>query len=347
MRKLLLPLFCVCAGALLGGCYENESSAPDMVDPWLRERTPVSFRLENQIGEAVITHDWRHDDEGAVSVRLVTGAIEDMAAVKVEGIELQYGARASVQAGSTLDLSSGKGSFVVTAETGETREYTVTYSAFEEPLEGVYLFDPRGGILNGSAPKSALVLFGGWDGEVVVSTVMDKSWHWGGGYMPTDEDDNIVSFKLARVDEQTGVSYGTILNLPGDDGKYANYLFKNDPAKDMNSKYRILPKGKARWAKNPSSGDVTFYAWDDADCTTPLWTSKQLGAGSYDVGASNPVPVANLSFWREHPGPFDKIDRNYPDERWFVDNVRSTYYLMKKSSDKPLDNHDALLENEY
>ena len=87
MRKLLLPLFCVCAGALLGGCYENESSAPDMVDPWLRERTPVSFRLENQIGEAVITHDWRHDDEGAVSVRLVTGAINDMAAVKVEGID--------------------------------------------------------------------------------------------------------------------------------------------------------------------------------------------------------------------------------------------------------------------
>lgn len=347
MRKLLLPLFCVCAGGLLVGCYENESSAPDMVDPWLRERTPVSFRLENQIGEAVITHDWRHDDEGAVSVQLVVSAIEDLTAVKVEKIELQYGATASVTEGGTLDLSSGTGSFVVTAETGETREYSVSYTAFMEPLEGVYLFDPISGILDGSAPKSALVLFGGWDGEVVVSTVMDKSWHWGSGYMPTDEDDNIISFKLAKVDEQTGVSYGTMLNLPGDDGKYANYVFQNKPEKDMNGKYRIMPKGKARWSKNPSSGDITFYAWEDVEYATPLWTSKQWEAGSYNVGASNPVPVANLSFWREHPGPFDNINWNYPDDRWFVDNVRATYWLMKRSSESPLENHDELLGNEY
>ena len=346
MRKLLLPLFCVCAGALLGGCYENESSAPDMVDPWLRERTPVSFRLENQIGEAVITHDWRHDDEGAVSVRLVTGAINDMAAVKVEGIELQYGATASVQAGSTLDLSSGKGSFVVTAETGETREYSVSYSAFEEPLEGVYLFDPRGGILDGSAPKSAFIVLGGFDGSIVMSTAMDKWWQWGEGYMPTDEDDNKVSFKLARVDEQTGVSYGTILNLPGDDGKWANYMYQNKSEKDVNGKYRILPKGKARWAKNPSSGDVTFYAWEDADCTTPLWTSKQLGGGTHDFWDKQ-VPVDGLSFYREHPGPFTNGMDDWSDDRWYVNNIRHTFYLMKKSSDKPLDNHDALLENEY
>jgi hypothetical protein len=346
MRKLLLPLFCVCAGALLGGCYENESSAPDMVDPWLRERTPVSFRLENQIGEAVITHDWRHDDEGAVSVRLVTGAINDMAAVKVEGIELQYGATASVQAGSTLDLSSGKGSFVVTAETGETREYTVTYSAFEEPLEGVYLFDPRGGILDGSAPKSAFIVLGGFDGSIVMSTAMDKWWQWGEGYMPTDEDDNTVSFKLARVDEQTGVSYGTILNLPGADGKWANYMYQNKAEKDMNGKYRILPKGKARWAKNPSSGDVTFYAWEDTEHATPLWTSKQLGAGTHAFWDKQ-VSVAGMSFYREHPGPFTNGMDDWSDDRWYVNNVRNTFYLMKKSSDTPLENHDELLKNEY
>ena len=38
---------------------------------------------------------------------------------------------------------------------------------------------------------------------------------------------------------------------------------------------------------------------------------------------------------------------NWADDRWYVNNVRNTFYLMKKSSDKPLDNHDALLENEY
>lgn len=346
MRKLFLSLCCVCAGSLLAGCYENESSAPDMVDPWLRERTPVSFRLENQIGAAVITDDWRHDDEGSVSIQLVTAAIADMSAVRVDEIELQYGATASVQAGSTLDLSDGSASFVVTAETGETREYTVTYTAFKEPLEGVYVFDPVSGILDGGAPKCALVVLGGFDGSIVMSTVMDKWWQWGGGYMPTDEDDNIVSFKLARVDEASGVSYGTILNLPGDDGLWANYMYQNNPAKDVNGKYRILPKGKARWAKNPSSGDVTFYAWEDIQHTEPLWTSKQLAAGTHGFWDKQ-VSVAGCAFYREHPGPFTNGMDNWSDDRWYVNNVRDTFYLMKKSSDEPLANHDDLLENEY
>ena len=47
-----------------------------------------------------------------------------MTKVKVEEITLQYNAKASVQAGSTIDLSSGSCDIVVTAETGETRTYT-------------------------------------------------------------------------------------------------------------------------------------------------------------------------------------------------------------------------------
>lgn len=141
------------SGTLLFGCYENEDSGPDMVDPWLRERTPSSLRLENQIGAAVITDDWRHDESGAIRVQLVTGGIADWSKVKVVDIGLQYNATASISAGGTLDMSSGTGSFVVTAETGETRTYTVSYDSFKEPLEGVYLLDPISGILDGSAPK--------------------------------------------------------------------------------------------------------------------------------------------------------------------------------------------------
>lgn len=44
MQKIYPLFFCALQGLLLVGCYQNESTAPDMVDPWLRERTPLSFR---------------------------------------------------------------------------------------------------------------------------------------------------------------------------------------------------------------------------------------------------------------------------------------------------------------
>lgn len=153
MQKIVSYVLSCLLGLLLTGCYEHDSSAPDMVDPWLRERTPVSFRLESQIGAAVITDDWRHDDSGAISVQLVLGSIADMSRVQVTEIEFAYNATASVRPGSTLDLSSGGDSFVVTAENGEQRTYTVTYTVFKEPFEGVYVHDPIAGILDGTAPQ--------------------------------------------------------------------------------------------------------------------------------------------------------------------------------------------------
>lgn len=345
MQKTILFFLCALLGSALAGCYENDSSGPDMVDPWLRERTPLNLRLESQIGAAVITDDWRDDAHGRIRVQLVTGGISDLKRVKVVAIDLQYNATASIREGSTLDLSTGEGTFVVTAENGETRQYSVSYDPFREPLEGVYVFDPVGGILDGSAPKSSLVLVGGWDGSVVMSTVMDKSWHWGNGYTPADEEDNTVSFQLARVDETSGVSYGTTLNLPGPDGKYANYLFQNNPQKDVNAFYRIIPKGRSRWSKG-DDGMIVFYAWDDTQYAEPLFKVGQLEAGGHDFWGKT-VSVPHLSFYRSFPGPYDWIDNNWPDDRWFVHNIRNTFYLMKKSSDAPLEDHDELLKNEY
>jgi len=329
------------SGTLLFGCYENEDSGPDMVDPWLRERTPVSLRLENQIGAAVITNDWRHDESGTIRVQLVTGGIADWSKVKVVDIGLQYNATASISAGSTLDMSSGTGSFVVTAETGETRTYTVSYDSFKEPLEGVYLLDPISGILDGSAPKSSMVVHGGWDDNPILSTAMDKYWHWGDGYMPTDEDDNTISIKLERVDEVTGVSYGSIVNDAGPDGKYANYKYQNK--KDVNGKYRMIPMGKSRWTKESGSNVLSVYAWEDTECISPLWSVEVLDAGSYTLYDNKVFTVANQAFHREFDGPFDdRTDTN--DGRWLANNIRNTFWTIKKSSDAPLENHDELLQ---
>jgi len=341
------------AVALLAACKTEPRNTEELIDPWLRERTPVNFRLESQIGAAVISDNWRNDAEGTISVSLITGGL-DMSKVKVEAVDFkfpqsEYCPKASVAPGSTMDLSGGSASFTVTAYNGETRTYTVTYSQFTDPLEGTYSFTPRGGILDGSAPQSAFVLIGGWDEAVVMSTVMDKWWHWGDGYMPTDEDDNILSFRLEGADAITGETYGTLVNTAGPDGKYANYMYNN--SQDVNGMYRIFPKGKSRWSK-PGDGLIYIYDWEDKDYADPLYTVSSLDAGEhsfYDssfggADAEKKVAVSDMAFVRSFPGPFDTIDWNWPDTRWFTDNVRYVFWLVKKDAETPLDNHSELLQ---
>ena len=324
-------------------CTEEPRNTEPLVDPWLRERTPVNLRLESQIGAAVISDDWRNDGVGSVVVNLITGGL-DLSAVKVQALDFKFPdsefcPTASIGPGSTLDLSSGSASFVVTAHNGETRTYTVTYTQFSDPLEGTYTFTPVGGILDGSAPVSAFIIVGGWDGAEVRSTVMDKWWHWGGGYMPTDEDDNTLSFRLEEADPETGATFGTLVNTPGENGLYANYMYNNSI--DVNDKYRIFPAGKSRWAK-PGDGSIVIYDYADADYAAPLWSVELIGAGDHTY-AGQTFSVPNLAFGRSFPGPFDVIDYNWPDTRWFTDNVRNTFWLVKKDADTPIPDHSDYL----
>ena len=332
------------AVALLASCKTEPRNTEELIDPWLRERTPVNFRLESQIGAAVISNDWRNDAVGSITVSIITGGL-DLTKVKVEALDFKFPQSefcptANISKGSTLDLSNGSASFTVTAFNGETRTYTVTYSQFVDPLEGTYTFTPIGGLLDGSAPQCAFIIVGGWDDAVVRSTVMDKWWHWGEGYMPTDEDDNTLSFRLEKADAETGATFGSLVNTAGDDGKYANYMYNNSI--DVNSKYRIFPAGKSRWGK-PGDGSIVVYDYDDTDYAQPLYSVELLEAGEHTyAGVSFSVP--NLAFGRSFEGPFDVIDWNWPDTRWFTDNVRNTFWLVKKDSDTPLPNHADLLQ---
>ncbi|MBQ8421661.1 MAG: hypothetical protein IJX11_05305 [Bacteroidales bacterium] len=344
MKKNLRHLFLAVAASLaFSSCEEQPRNTEELIDPWLRERTPVNLRLESQIGAAVITDNWRNDAEGSIVVSLITGGL-DLSAVKVVALDFEYPDSefcpvASIAPGSTLDLSDGKADFTVTAYNGETRTYTVSYSQFKDPLEGTYSFTQIGGLLDSSAPMSAFIIHGGWDDAEVRSTVMDKWWHWGDGYMPTDEDDNLLSFRLEEADAETGATFGTLVNTPGPDGKYANYMFQN--SNDVNGKYRIFPTGKSRWAK-PGDGSIVVYAYEDEEYAEPLWTVNLYEAGDHSFSAVT-VTVPDLAFGRSHEGPFDNIDWNWPDSRWFTDNVRNTFWLVHKDTDAPLANHSDLL----
>ena len=334
--------------AVLGvvSCAKVIHNTEPLTDPWLRERTPVNLRLECQIGAAIISNDWNDDAVGTIGVSLITSSL-DLTRVKVESVDFKFPdsefcPTASIGPGSTLDLSGGSASFVVTAYNGETRTYTVTYTTFQDPLEGTYSFTPISGILDAAnAPKSAFVVVGGWDGAVVGSTVMDKWWHWGTGYKPTDEDDNTLSFRVEKADPETGATFGTIVNTPGANGLYANYMYNNET--DMNGQYRLIPAGKGRWGKS-GSGRIDIYAFEDTEYTTPLHQIEIREAGEYPINDTRILTVSDLAFVRSFPGPFNNNVGDWNnDARWFVDNLRYVIWLVKKDGDAPLPNHADLL----
>ena len=356
LRHLLLSVATLMA---FSACQEMERNTEELIDPWLRERTPVNVRLESQIGPAIISHDWRTDDQGSVAVSLITTGL-DLSAVKVVALDFQYPdsefcPTASIGPGDTVDLSDGSAEFVVTAKNGETRTYTITYDIFTDTLEGCYSFTTVGGILDtsGAVPQASLVMIGGFEGWVTYCQVMDKYWIWTADYNPRDEDDNTLSFRLERADDQTGETFGTIVNTPGPDGKYANYIFKGI---DINEEYRLIPAGKSRWAKH-GDGFITIYKYEDTEYKTPLHKIELLEKGEHKfwsetvqaegVSAEKIVNVPELALHRSFgPGPFNNETSNWGDERWYANNIRNVFWLIKKGSDSALPEHDDYLNAE-
>lgn len=345
-KPVLRVVFALLAVSGAVSCSKVVHNTEPLADPWLRERTPVNLRLESQIGAAIISNDMNDDAVGTVGVNLITTGL-DLARVKVESLDFkfpdsEYCPTASIGPGSTLDLSNGSADFVVTAYNGETRTYTVTYTPFSDPLEGTYSFTQIAGILDAAnAPKCAFVVIGGWDGAVVGSTIMDKWWHWGSGYKPTDEDDNILSFSLEKADPETGATFGTIVNTPGPNGLYANYMYNNET--DMNGQYRLIPAGKGRWGKS-GNGSIDIYAYEDTEYTTPLHQIEIREAGEYPINETRILTVSDLAFVRSFPGPFNNNVGDWNnDARWYIDNLRYVVWLVKKDGDTPLPNHAELL----
>ena len=347
MMKKLMYFFCVvlCAAAFCA-CNKEARNTAELVDPWLRERTPVNFRLDKQVGAAVISDDWRHDDQGSVTVQLVTGGL-DMKAVKIVALDFEYPESeycptASVKVGDVLDLSSGKASFNVTAYNGETRTYTISFTEFVDPLVGTYGHVLVPGVLD-SGTSSSMLIHGGWPDAEVVSSSMDKSWHWGTGYSTNDEEDNIVSFQLTEVDSDSGATFGTIVNYPGEDGLWANYVYNN--SYDVNDYYRQIPVGASRWGKD-ADGVLSIYDKADDTYSNPLYVVELLSAGTYTYSAKDVEITSPLAFHRSFTHTDDEwvYNYNWPDTRWMVDNIRNTFWTMEKLGDTAAADHAEMFE---
>lgn len=248
LSSLLTVVACSLMGVL--SCSEEKRNTEELIDPWLRERTPVALRLESQIGGATITKDWRNDSEGSVNVTLVTGSL-DMSKVKVISLDFKYPdseycPTASIGPGSTVDLSNGSTQFTVTAYNGETRTYTLTYQQFVDPVAGTYSFVPHCCWVYGGN-------MGSWSGTYVTS-MDNKGWNFT-DYNHGWEDDNVLTITCTGADEATGDTYGTFKNDAGADGKYASF---GSNWGNLSNFYRCIPMGEGTYFKEAASGKITF-----------------------------------------------------------------------------------------
>ena len=322
------------------------------------------FRDFQAWGTSIISTDWRDDAHGTITLNLIVNSI-DLSAVRVEEIVLkdlgEYTPTASVKAGDTIDLSDGQGEIVVTAFNGETRTYIISYS-------GTTLFN---GTFAFAAEKSSLTwgdatycfLAGGPDADVRTGNIYDHlgaAWNKDEGRWPNDELDNVVSFKQTYYDQDNNCQYGTFLNLPGEDGLYANFVYREVPEdepenafeKDCNSIYRLIPQGKGRWSNEVGSDVFAFYDYSDDTYSNPVGEVQLLQAGTYTIeypGATvatswcpGTITVADVAFTRLYT--YDSyVDHGDLVASFMADNVRQVWWLMTRTSDGCLENHDALI----
>ena len=287
---------------------------------WNHERSIIGISFENQVGTATI--ETISSTEGIVNVSINIAAVPDLSAVKIDKLELSYQATASVEPGDALNFEneSRSASIVVTATTGEQREYVVTVSEFMEDLVGTY--DVTGlMVYAGTGPE-----YGG----AAVMALSDKSWCWSETYGPQAECDNVLTFTMTDISEDGNTS-GICVNDAGADGKYADFLFlgynnKENPNVDVDLRhfYRQIPEGESTWVRDYAANTITFTDQDGRRTTATLQS-----AGTEDLGNGLSMTIDDQAFSFALSGT-DDWTNIYSDYDKFVKNPRRLWVLVTK-----------------
>lgn len=332
MRSFTLLVAALVIGTLIVGCDDDQVNKEPLVDPWLRERTPTVFKLEGQIGAHRVANDWRNDDKGEIIVMVAKELIADLSQVEVIDIGFKYKATASITKGGVIDLSSGQGSFVVTAENGDKRTYTVLTEDFVEPLLGTYKMDLIKGVLDQSAAESSVFVYGGSKGGsgdgTLWLTMEEKNWNWESSFR--DENDNLYTFTLDAVDSKTGDTEGTVVNDAGADQKYGEYKYKGGLNVDLGNKYRLIPVGTSKWKKNSLTAEVSIYNENAPDVILSKFKFEGAKKLPYIDRQPKEVTVPNNAFLAAYEGDFVDETGIWGDHNIYYYNIRVVVWMVKK-----------------
>lgn len=311
----ILAIFCVavCTQSCVKDLQEEINEGK-----WNHERQVVDIKFENQVGLATI--EAVDNISGNIDIAINVDAVPDLSNIRLLSLQLSYQAESSIKVGESLNFENADRSakIIVTAKTGESREYTIRVSEFKEEITGQWTIQSLT-VWGGTGPE-----YGG--GAVMPLT--DKPWCWNEGTGPDAELDNTLTFTLDGVTDD-GNTYGKCVNDAGADGKYFDAIYVgNNPETgenvDVKHFYRQVPEGESIWKRDYSAGTISF-----TDASGNVTTGSFAGAGTEDLGWDKTFTVTDnaLAFSLNGTDDWTNI---YQDYDKFVKKARKFWVSMKK-----------------
>lgn len=288
-----LTYLILCIAVLFASCQKDPSAGIKS-----HERAIETFNLGGglvQIGPAVVDRD-----SSTVKVKVLMQANTDLSKV-MPTIITSYKSTVSPASGTTVDFAKNNNQYVytVTSQTGESRKWTVTLVPFSEALLGTFSIEDLT-VYGGTGPE-----YGGG----AVFTLESKSV-WNAVTGPNAELDNTLTFTYTGVTSD-GNTYGTCVNNAGVDGKYANFIFTQNPQTDVNNFYRQIPEGSSKWVHNYTTNTVSFTDANGkvTNCTFDAAGTTQLGNGLSKTITDNAFTFTlnGTDNWNAIYSDYDKI----------------------------------------
>ncbi len=287
---------------------------------WNNERSIINISFEGQAGKSTIGRDT--NNEGFVSF-MFNEEGKDKSKIKIRSLELSVGASSDYKVGDVLNFDNDENValITVTSQTGEKRIWKITYIPFADELIGTW-------------EVTTLSLYGGawpeYGGSSAFQDIAERAWNWeNDGTGPIAEYDNTLTFTLEGIAEN-GDTYGTLVNDAGSDGKYANFIFIDDPdgartPVDVNYRYRKIPIGESKWKRNSAQGTIIFTDSEGIETTAYF-----VGAATetQDDGNSKVTVTENAFTFKLEP-TYIWIDI-YKDREKIVENAKKFWVQVSK-----------------
>lgn len=333
--------------AIFTACQKEDTPDTPSGGEKSKERSILSIAFEGQIGEAVIENT--DATSGTVSVEIATDLVADLTKVKITALTFSYGATSSVAQGETMDLTKAA-SIVITAESGDTKTYSINVKTFSESFAGCYTIKTSNFVGGLYYPDGF-----GW-GTLEFMTPETKSWCWDTeGYGPEANYDDFFEIVCTKINAD-GTTEGTCKLYGGADGKHWNCIFAGKQNKenvgqplDLRKYYRVIPLGESTWKRNYEENTITFTAADGTVTVCQLST-EDIHLGEKSDGTSLDVIADKyiLAFSLKEKGvDYDTAtDYIYTDYQKFVISPWYFFFIVDKVDEIPADSRTEGSEGE-
>lgn len=297
------------------GLWSCEKNLMEYIESgaWNNEKSVLNLKFNNQLGSAKISRD-SITDEGRVSFFYLDTLNTGIMDLEILEMNLSYGATANKKVGDTLSFGVDSTAYLtVTSQNGKSKIWTIRMKTFEDVIIGTW-----------SLQK--LWIYGGMP-SAYTAVINMVTWDpFKKNPLPASKEmDNTLTFTLEGV-FANGNSFGTVVNDPGPDGLFADFIFiDSGDTIDVNHFYRKIPTGVSKWSKDVSNNTITF---------TPLSggvsnTCTYVEAGTYQLDTSKSITITDIAlvFDLNQPGVLETRGRR---RNYAVDSVKKFYIEIKK-----------------